>query len=222
MTRILLIEDDKTVHEAIVDVLTMNGDQVLSAYDGPGGAELMACGDCEVIVLDVDLPGRSGFELCRAYRAAGGALPILMLTGKSAVDDRITGLDAGADDYLPKPFDIRELCERIRALLRRPPGLLAEVVYAGDLEVDLARHTVSRGGAVLPLLDSEYAVLAYLLRHRGQIFSVQDLLNNVWNSESDSSEDAVRQCVARLRKKIDSAGEASLIVTVKGSGYKIN
>ncbi|NJL72512.1 MAG: response regulator transcription factor, partial [Candidatus Competibacteraceae bacterium] len=143
------------------------------------------------------------------------------LTGKSSVEDRVTGLDAGADDYLPKPFSMKELSARVRALLRRPEPMVSELVQLGPLQIDLKFHKVMRGHEEVNLLAKEISLLEFLVRHRGQVFSVDDLLNKVWHSESDSSEDAVRQCVTRLRRKIDGDGEDSLIITVKGLGYKV-
>lgn len=219
MAKILLVEDDASVAAAICDVLELDGHQVESVADGQKASLLLKDSSYSVVILDLDLPHKSGLDVCREFRQSGGSTPILMLTGKSASADRIVGLDSGADDYLPKPFDMRELSARLRALLRRPEPLMGEVLQLGEWQVDLANRRVSQGGVELALLAKELSLLEFLLRRRGKIFSVDELLNSVWHSESDSSEDAVRQCVARLRRKIDPEGQ--WIVTVKGVGYKV-
>ena len=221
MAKILLVEDDQAVAEAIVDALEFESNVVEHVDCGLEASQRLKLYQYDLVVLDWDLPRKSGVEVCGEYRSGGGTLPILMLTGKSSVEDRVTGLDAGADDYLPKPFSMKELSARVRALLRRPEPMVSELVQLGPLQIDLKFHKVMRGQEELNLLAKEISLLEFLVRHRGQVFSVDDLLNKVWHSESDSSEDAVRQCVTRLRKKIDGEGENSLIVTVKGLGYKV-
>ena len=221
MAKILLVEDDQAVAEAIVDALEFESNVVEHVDCGLEASQRLKLYQYDLVVLDWDLPRKSGVEVCGEYRSGGGTLPILMLTGKSSVEDRVTGLDAGADDYLPKPFSMKELSARVRALLRRPEPMVSELVQLGPLQIDLKFHKVTRGQEELNLLAKEISLLEFLVRHRGQVFSVDDLLNKVWHSESDSSEDAVRQCVTRLRKKIDGEGENSLIVTVKGLGYKV-
>ena len=221
MAKILLVEDDQAVAEAIVDALEFESNVVEHVDCGLEASQRLKLYQYDLVVLDWDLPRKSGVEVCGEYRSRGGTLPILMLTGKSSVEDRVTGLDAGADDYLPKPFSMKELSARVRALLRRPEPMVSELVQLGPLQIVLKFHKVMRGQEELNLLAKEISLLEFLVRHRGQVFSVDDLLNKVWHSESDSSEDAVRQCVTRLRKKIDGEGENSLIVTVKGLGYKV-
>lgn len=219
MAKILLVEDDLSVAASICDVLELEGHQVETVADGKKASERLQSASYAVIILDLDLPLKSGLDVCREFRQSGGNTPVLMLTGKSLTADRIVGLDSGADDYLPKPFDMRELSARLRALLRRPEPLIGEVLQLGHWQVDLANRKVSQGGVELELLAKELSLLEFLLRHRGKIFSVDQLLNSVWHSESDSSEDAVRQCVARLRRKIDPEGQ--WLITVKGVGYKV-
>lgn len=221
MAKILLVEDDQAVAEAIVDALEFESNVVEHVDCGLEASQRLKLYQYDLVVLDWDLPRKSGVEVCGEYRSGGGTLPILMLTGKSSVEDRVTGLDAGADDYLPKPFSMKELSARVRALLRRPEPMVSELVQLGPLQIDLKFHKVTRGQEELNLLAKEISLLEFLVRHRGQVFSVDDLLNKVWHSESDSSEDAVRQCVTRLRKKIDGESESSLIITVKGLGYKV-
>lgn len=221
MAKILLVEDDLAVADAIADALESESNVVEHVACGLEGAQRLKLYQYDMAILDWDLPKKTGVDICSEYRNHGGTMPILMLTGKTSVEDRVTGLDAGADDYLPKPFSLKELSARVRALMRRPEPMVSEVVSVGDLKVDLKTHRVMKGGQEISLLAKETSLLEFLLRHRGQVFNVDDLLNKVWHSESDSTEDAVRQCVTRLRKKIDGDSETSLIVTVKGLGYKI-
>lgn len=221
MAKILLVEDDLAVADAVADALESESNVVEHVTCGLEGAQRLKLYQYDMAILDWDLPKKTGVDICSEYRNHGGTIPVLMLTGKTSIEDRVTGLDAGADDYLPKPFSLKELSARVRALLRRPEPMVSEVVAVGDLKVDLKTHKVMRGGQEINLLAKEISLLEFLLRHRGQVFNVDDLLNKVWHSESDSTEDAVRQCVTRLRKKIDGDSETSLIVTVKGLGYKI-
>jgi DNA-binding response OmpR family regulator len=171
--------------------------------------------------LDWGLPKKDGIDILREYRAAGGTVPILILTGKGDVEFRIEGLESGADDYLPKPFSMKELIARVRSILRRPQGVLPDELKVGSLTIHLGTSTVSRDGVEISLLAKEIQVFTFLAKHRGQCFTAQDLLNKVWHSESDSTEDAVRQCLVRLRKKIDKPGEESVIKTLRNLGYTI-
>lgn len=209
------------VAEAIKDVLEMGNHTVEWTTDGLEGFERLSIYQYDVAILDWSLPNMDGVDICKTYRSKGGSIPVLMLTGKNNVSDKVKGLDAGADDYLTKPFSVPELQARLRALLRRPSTTLPEVLTVGDLTVDPKLCKARRGEREISLLPKEMAVLEFLMRHREQIFSVSDLLNRVWSSESESTEDAVRQCITRLRKKIDAEGEKSIIVTVKGLGYRI-
>ena len=145
-----------------------------------------------------------------------------MLTAKGYINDRTTGLDSGADDYLTKPFDMRELSSRVRALLRRSVVLNSDVLKAGNVSINMQTFRAFKDDVEIKLLPKELSLLAFLIKHREQVFSVDDLLNRVWSSESDSSSDAVRQCITRLRRKLDSAGQPSVIVTVTGLGYKVD
>lgn len=221
MAKILLVEDDPSTLEAVSDSLEFEHHVVEKVVSGLEAADRLRLYQYDLAILDWGLPGKPGVQVCREYRQSGGKTPILMLTGKSEVGDRVEGLDAGADDYLGKPFNMRELSARVRALLRRPEGLISETISVRGLTLDLKEWRVTRDGREIALLAKELAVLSHLMRHMGQVFSVDDLLNKVWHSESDSGEDAVRQCITRLRKKIDLDGEESIVTTVKGLGYKI-
>lgn len=221
MAKILLVEDDAEVLDAVADTLEAQQHTVERVIDGNEGADRLKFYSYDLVILDWGLPGKTGVEICREYRGRGGTVPILMLTGRKEFDERVQGLDSGADDYLSKPFNMPELMARVRALLRRPAELVPDLLQIQDVQVDLRTHRVSRGGKEVALLAKEIAVLEYLMRHCDQIFSVDDLLDKVWNSESDSTQDAVRQTITRLRKKLDGDSEHSFITTVKGLGYRV-
>jgi OmpR-family two-component system manganese-sensing response regulator len=222
MAKILLVEDDPLVAEAVQDALGAAKHIIDWTRDGKEGRDRLLLYQYDMAILDWMLPGVTGTQICRDYRARGGLIPVLMLTGKTNLSEKMEGFDAGADDYLTKPFQMAELNARVRALLRRPTQIFPDLLEIGDLSLDPKRSTVKRAGREIPLLAKELAVLDFLMRHKGQFFTIADLLNHVWSSESESSEEAVRQCILRLRRKIDLEGEKSLIVTVKGLGYKID
>lgn len=222
MSKILLVEDDDLVLEAIADTLETNNFVVEKVRDGQEAADRLKLYSYDLAILDIGLPKINGYDICRNHRAAGGITPILMLTGKGEIEDRVSGLDAGADDYLPKPFHMRELVARVRSLLRRPAGLLGDVLSVRGITLNPSMGKASRDGVEIELLAKELALMEFLMRHKDQIFSVDDLLDKVWHSESESSEDAVRQCVTRVRRKLDVDGKPSIITTVKGLGYKID
>lgn len=221
MAKILVVEDDKNIAENLVDHLRAERHVVEHVEDGNAAVEMLAAYGFELIILDVQLPGLTGFEICRRFRERGGNTPILMLTGKADLADKMQGLDSGADDYLTKPFDLPELSARIRALLRRPPALRGNELTTQDLTLDTQSAQVSRGGKAIRLLPKEFQLLEFLLRHKNQVYSVEALLDQIWHSESDSSPDAVRQVISRLRTKIDVEGQPSTITTVVGLGYTI-
>jgi DNA-binding response OmpR family regulator len=173
-------------------------------------------------IVDWQLPGMTGPDIVREYRNHAGVCPILMLTSNSQTSQKISGLEAGADDYLTKPFEIEEVNARIQAILRRPASLFPTTVTVGNLEVDIARKVVQKDGMAIKLLPKEFALLEFLLRRADQFFDVNALLSHVWSSESEASEAAVWQAVKRLRQKLDDPGDESIIVNVKGMGYKID
>ncbi|MBX3073586.1 response regulator transcription factor [Candidatus Obscuribacterales bacterium] len=221
MAKILLAEDDEDVAASIADALTLSAYVVESVHNGNEAADRLRLYDYDLAILDWDLPGKDGVQLLKEYRTSGGKLPILMLTGKVDIEHRIEGLDSGADDYLGKPFSMGEVLARVRSLLRRPHQVLSEELKIGDLTVLPAKSAVLRDGIEISLLAKEMQLLDFLTRHRGQCFTAQELLNKVWHSESDSTEDAVRQCLLRLRRKIDKPGEDSIIKTLRNVGYMI-
>ncbi len=221
MAKILLVEDDLDFRQTVQDFLEEEHHQLECVDDGVEALGRLKIYPYELIILDWNMPGKDGIEVLTEFRATGGKTPILMLTGKGFITDRTAGLDAGADDYLTKPFDMRELSSRVRALLRRSVMLTDDVLTAGNVSLNMQTFRAFKADAEMKLLPKEFSLLAFLIKHKGQVFSVEDLLNRVWSSESDSSTDAVRQCVTRLRRKLDSADQPSIIVTVTGLGYKV-
>jgi len=175
----------------------------------------------DVVILDWQLPGMTGIEVIREYRSFGGKTPVLMLTGKSAIPEKEEGFDSGVDDYLTKPFHMKELSARLRALLRRPDTLVSEALQIGALKMDRRTHVVLLDGKEVDLKPTEYALLEFLMRHPGQVFAPEALLDRVWSSQSDASVDALTTCIKRLRKKISSEGQESIIKTIYGVGYKL-
>ena len=189
------------------------------AGDGNAALYQTSINDYDLILLDVLLPGPDGFEVCRELRARGDATPVLMLTARAKVDDRITGLDAGADDYLTKPFAFRELVARVRALLRREPQLHHDLLQFEDLQLDAASHRVSRAAREIELTAKEYALLEYLARRAGQLVSRAEIAAHVWDESFDPFSNTIEVYVNRLRKKIDEQHPVKLIHTRRGEGY---
>lgn len=222
VAKILMVEDDLDLAASVKDWLLTERHEVELLDDGLEALEYLKTYGYDVVVLDWKLPGMSGVEVCRAYRSAGGTAPILMLTGQTDIEDRATGLDSGADDYLSKPADPRELLARVRALLRRPAPLLNSSIKYRSLVFDLGARTVSVGGEAVDLRPRELALLEFLLRHRGRVFSAEELLNSVWSSDANASPDSVRVCVTRIRNKLDRDGEPTVIRNVYGTGYTID
>jgi DNA-binding response OmpR family regulator len=222
MAKILIAEDDAETAFAVKQALAALQHVVEIVSDGSEASFRLATYNYDLAILDWGLPELSGLAVCQKYRASGGKIPILMMTGKADIVEKEAGLDSGADDYLTKPFNFRELTARIRALLRRSPELTGNVLQLRDLVLDTRSCRVWRGGEEISLWSKEFALLEYLMRKKNQVVDVNDLLENVWSSESESSEDAVRQCIARLRRKIDREGERPLISTIKGLGYRLD
>jgi two-component system OmpR family response regulator len=215
--RLLVVEDDVKLAEAMRRGLRHAGYAVDLATDGDAALRDAAVWPYDAIVLDVMLPVRDGLDVCRRLRERGCWAPVLMLTARGQVADRIGGLDAGADDYLVKPFDFGELLARVRALLRRAPEERPARLQTGDLVVDPATRVVTRGGVRIELTAREFAVLEYLARHAGEVVSRTALLDHVWDANFEGSTNVVDQYVGALRRKL---GE-SLIHTVRGAGYRL-
>lgn len=222
MTKILLVEDDELVSESVLDLLSAEHFTVEAVSDGLDAWHRLDALVYDLVILDWNLPSMEGVEVLSRLRKKGNSTPVIMLTANSGVDSRITGLDTGADDYLAKPFDLRELLSRIRALLRRPQDYKDEVVENGDLKLNIREFKCFRNGAEITLHPKEFALLEHLIRNKGRIFSVEELLDRLWSCDSDSSVEAVRKCITRLRQKIDVSGKPSYVTTVVGRGYKID
>ncbi|MBS2001404.1 MAG: response regulator transcription factor [Cyanobacteria bacterium SZAS LIN-5] len=222
MAKILIVEDDKQLSELIVDWLTGEKYTPEPVYDGDEGLERLKFYKYDAIVLDWELPGISGPEICNQFRKGGGQTPILMLTGKKEIEDKTTGLDAGADDYLTKPFHMQELSARLRALLRRGSvDVSRTVLTAGHVSLDPVSRKVTSQGNEITLQPREYALLEFLLRHPNQPFSAEAIMDRVWSSESDASPDTVRLQIMRLRHKIDIEGKESMVRTIHRVGYML-
>jgi two-component system OmpR family response regulator len=217
--RVLLVEDDVKLAGAVGRGLRGEGFAVDVAGDGDSALVQAAVWPYDAIVLDVMLPRRDGLEVCRILRERGCWAPVLMLTARGQVSDRIRGLDAGADDYLAKPFDFGELLARLRALIRRTPAERPVRLALGDLEIDPARHEVRRGDEPVALTAREFAVLEYLARHAGQVVTRATLLDHVWDENYLGSTNIVDVYVGHLRRKLGRPGEPPIIRTVRGVGF---
>lgn len=221
MSKILLVEDDQDLVSRITKWLALERYSVEAVTNGQEALELLRNNHYDFIILDWHVPGLTGLEVCRYYRNSGGNTPILMLTGKTDIADKEAGLDAGADDYLTKPFHPRELCARLRALGRRPTVCLNEQLQLGDLVLDMYKFQLRRNGRDIDLLPLEFALIEFLMRNPGRVFDANVLLERVWPVNSEASPEAVRTCIKTLRKKIDLDGLPPIIKTVHGVGYKL-
>lgn len=222
MKRILIVEDEEKLARLISRVLGEEGYAPETAHDGRTGLSLALSEDYDLLILDWMLPDRSGIQILRALRAAEMSVPVLMLTARDQIEDRVEGLDAGADDYLPKPFAFPELLARVRALTRRPwkgEETNGNALSAGDVTLDPVRHEVRRSGERIDLTAKEFALLATLLQRPGQVFTRSVLLDTVWDGSPEVYANVVDLYVSYLRKKLDRSGEASRIRTVRGVGY---
>ena len=220
--RILLVEDEPSAARFIAKGLREATYAVDIAVDGNAAAEQCQQYDYDAIVLDVMLPGRDGLSFCREIRASGSDVPVLMLTARDAVEARVQGLDAGADDYLTKPFDFRELLARLRALTRRERRPLApERIEVGALTIDVPGRRVFRRGSEISLTSREYALLEYLARHAGEVVGRADIAEHVWDEHYDAFSNVVDVYIQRLRRKLDDPETPSMIRTRRGQGYQL-
>jgi two-component system, OmpR family, copper resistance phosphate regulon response regulator CusR len=221
MARLLIVEDQKKLLQSLRRGLEEEGYEVATATNGEEGYYLATTGSPDVIVLDLMLPGRDGLKVLRDLRAQGYARPVLILTARDAVEDRVAGLDEGADDYMVKPFAFVELLARVRALLRRDVSSRELVLRADDLELDLLARRVVRAGVELDLTKREFELLEYLLRHKNSAVTRDMIAREVWKEVTTSPTNAIDVYVTLLRKKIERPGARQLIHTVRGVGYAV-
>jgi two-component system copper resistance phosphate regulon response regulator CusR len=220
--RILLVEDERVAAEVLAKGLREHAFAVDVAADGVSAAERAATNDYDLIILDLMLPRINGLDLCRRLRAEGLSIPILMLTARGGPDQRVQGLDAGADDYLPKPYHFPELLARVRALLRRGPALTPSVLSFHDLTVDTRARRVQRAGRVIALTTKEYALLEYLVRRQGAVVGRADIAEHVWDDSFDPMSNLIEVYIQRLRRKVDDGERVKLIHTTRGAGYSLD
>jgi two-component system response regulator MprA len=217
--RILVVDDDPAVRSSLDRALRLEGYEVETAADGPAALQVLSLGSPDAVILDLGLPGLDGLAVCRRLRSAGDDTPVLMLTARDAVDDRVQGLDAGADDYLVKPFALAELLARLRALLRRRSGAEGEVLRFGDLSLDLGTREARRGDRLFTLTRIEFDLLELLLRHPRQVLTRDVILDRVWGYTFDSGTNSLAVYVGYLRRKTEADGESRYLHTVRGVGY---
>ncbi|MCB1243267.1 MAG: response regulator transcription factor [Akkermansiaceae bacterium] len=219
--RILVVEDQPKIASFIAKGLSAEGMVVDTCHDGDAGFALASTEPYDAIVLDIMLPGRDGLSILRGLRSKGIPVPVILLTARGELDERVEGLNLGADDYLTKPFYVEELTARLRTVVRRSRGDSAHILRVEDLQMDLIRHTVHRGSEEIPLSMREFSLLEYLMRSPGRVLSRIQITEHVWNYGFDPDTNLVDVYVQRLRKKIDRSHDTKLIETVRGVGYRI-
>jgi DNA-binding response OmpR family regulator len=219
--RVLLVEDNRRLSQTLKGGLEEDGYAVDPAYDGAEGEELASITPYDLIILDIMLPVKNGLEVCRSLRLKRVNSPILMLTARDAIEDRVTGLDAGADDYLVKPFAMKELRARLRALLRRETPSKTGELKVGDLVLDPSTHTVSRSGEEIQLTSKEFALLEYFMRNPNRLITREMAEAHIWSYDFIAGSNVVDVYIRRLRRKIDDNHSIKLLETIRGSGYRI-
>jgi two-component system copper resistance phosphate regulon response regulator CusR len=217
--RVLLVEDDARIARFVAKGLREQAYAVDVSVNGEDALYEAAINPYDLIILDVMIPGRNGFEVCRELRRTGQRMPILMLTARDAVEDRIAGLDHGADDYLTKPFEFRELLARLRALLRRSGELRPAQITVADLVLDTGAQTVTRGGRNIPVTTKEYALVEFLARNAGRVVGRAEIAEHVWDETFDPFSNLIEVYVNRVRRKLDSGSGKPLLHTKRGAGY---
>ncbi len=222
--RILLVDDEVELTDPLSRLLTREGYSVDVAYDGSVGSQRAAQRSYDLLILDWMLPGKTGLEICQQLRSQGQTTPVLFLTAKDTVDDRVQGLDAGADDYLVKPFELRELLARVRALLRRSAAdasaAVTQRLQVADLELDCENQLAYRQGRTIELSEKESQLLEYFMRHTGQLLTHAQIHQYLWKDGEQPSSNVLAALIRLLRRKIEAAGETPLVHTVYGKGYR--
>jgi DNA-binding response OmpR family regulator len=219
--RILLVEDNRRLSQAVKISLVESGYAVDQAFTGTDGEEMAETAPYDAIILDIMLPEKNGLDVCRSLRRKRNKTPILMLTARDAVEDRVSGLDSGADDYLIKPFAIQELHARLRALLRRESDDRSSQLRLDDLMLDPATHFVQRGGLPIELTTKEFALLEYFMRNPNRLITREMAENHIWSYDFQAASNVIDVYIRRLRRKIDDPFEVKLLETVRGSGYRL-
>lgn len=219
--RLLVVEDDAALGRILVRGLSEDGYAVDLEATSAGAQYAVDNNEYDLVVLDLGLPDGDGVTLCRRFRDRSVRVPVLMLTARDGLNDKVAGLDAGADDYLTKPFDYLELAARVRALLRRPPETTGPILQVGDLRLDPASHTVWRGAIVVPLTAREFSLLEYLMRRPGDVLTRTELLEHVWDANYDGLSNVVDVHIANLRRKLAVPGSDVPIDTIRGVGYQL-
>ena len=217
--RLLVAEDQKDLNDIITKTLTRNHYTVDSCFDGQEALDYLDMAEYDAVILDIMMPKKNGLEVLKSLRASGNAVPVLLLTARDSVSDRVTGLDAGADDYLIKPFAFEELLARIRVMLRKREGRAQNRCQAADLTVDLDTRTVMRGNIPITLSSKEFSILEYLITNQGIVLSRDRIEQHIWNYDYEGGSNVVDVYIRYLRKKIDDGFEPKLIHTVRGAGY---
>lgn len=216
-----MLEDEQALADIVIDWLTSQSYMVDHVNLANEARLRLKMYEYDLVILDVNVPDGNGVEICRDFRGGGGRTPVLMLTGRNKIHEKTLGLDAGADDYLTKPFHMDELAARVRALLRRPVVFTGASLRHEDLELNTSTHRVTKAGTEIQLLPKEFALLEFLMKHNGQVFSAEALIERLWPTDSEASPDAIRIYITRLRNKIDTKGKPSLISTMRGVGYRL-
>ena len=219
--RVLLVEDDRRIARFVAKGLREQAYAVDVVGDGDEAVYKLSINDYDAVILDVMIPGRDGFQVCRDLRSAGIAVPVIMLTARDTVQDRITGLDSGADDYLTKPFAVTELLARLRALLRRGRVVRPATITIANLVLDTGAQRATRGGRALALTTKEYALLEYLAREAGRVVSRTEIAEHVWDENFDPLTNLIDVHINRLRRKVDNGFSSKLIHTRRGAGYML-
>jgi DNA-binding response OmpR family regulator len=222
LAKLLVVEDNLDLAQTIADGLKAERHVVEVAHNGIDGLEFLRLGKFDVIVLDWEMPGMTGIELLRRFRLSGGEAYVIMLTGRSEIEDKESGLNTGADDYLTKPFEIRELAARVRAVLRRQAGAPSPTLSVRDIVLDPVKYQVSKAGKAIHLLPRDFALLEFFMRHPGEMFSVDTIITRVWEHDSEASPEGLRVAIRRLRKALDDGDLAdSTIENVPRVGYRL-
>lgn len=219
--RILIAEDERELRSIICKRLADEGYAVDSVDNGSDAADYLVSGTYDAAILDIMMPGKDGLEVLKEYREGGGHTPIMLLTARDSVSDRVLGLDSGADDYLVKPFMFPELLARLRVLLRRNGGTASSVISCGDLVMDTSSHAVSRNGKDIMLSAREYSILEYMMHNQGIVLERESFRSHIWSWDYDGESNVIDVYIRYLRKKIDDGHEEKLIHTVRGSGYML-